>query len=76
MAAGTVDVGLRDGAHPELVEGPGEEGGERGDEGNGPTAAPGADRHTDQVLLSDEALDVVLRARLTETKWKRGGGGG
>ena len=68
VAADTRDIRLRNGSHPQLVERPREEGGERGDERHGAVSTAGADRHAHQVLLGDEALDVVLRTRLAETR--------
>lgn len=43
-----------------LIEGPGEERGEGGDEDDGSVAARGAGGHAHQVLLCDETLDVPV----------------
>ena len=42
MRADEIGVGLGDGPHPDLVVGPGPEGGEGGAEGDGPVAAGNA----------------------------------
>ena len=56
-----VDLGLGDGPHADLVEGPSEEGGKGAAEDDVAVPAGQPDAHAHQVLLGDEALHVALR---------------
>ena len=66
MRASEVGVGLRDGAHADLVEGARPEGGERARERHRPVAARDPDGHARQILLGDEALDEPVRIGVPE----------
>ena len=53
---------------PEVVEGPCEEGGEGGGEGDGSVPAGHANANTEHVLLADEALDKPAGINLGQKK--------
>ena len=64
MRPHAVDLGLRYCPHTDLVKGPGEEGGKRGDEHDVPVSTPQTYPHAQHVLLRDETLDEPLRILL------------
>ena len=73
MRAHKVDVGLRYGAHPDLVKGPRQERSERAHEHDGAVAGRCTDRHANQVLLGNVALDeTVGEGVLVERQGDRG----
>ena len=57
MGSDTVDLGLRDGSHADLIKGSCEERGEGRNEDYVPVSAGQSDSHADHVLLGNEALD-------------------
>ena len=61
MGSNKVAVGLRDGAHSNLVVGTGEEAGEGGTDDNVAVSAGHPDADPDQILLGDEALHEAVR---------------
>ena len=60
VRADKVDVGLRDGAHTNLVKGSCQERCERAHEHDGAVTGRRTDRHADEVLLGDVALDETV----------------
>lgn len=64
VRAHKVDLSLGDGTHPDLVEGPGEEGSKGAAEHNVPVTTGQPDSHATDVLLGNEALNVTIREGL------------
>ena len=60
MRASKVDIGLWDRSHPYLIICPTEESSKSAAEDNGPVPGGTTDGHTNQVLLSNEALNVTV----------------
>jgi len=67
-----VDLGLGNGAHPDLVEGTCEEGGKGAAEDDVPVSTGQADAHSSNVLFCDEALHVALVKRLLVSEGEGG----
>ena len=62
MRARKVDIGLRDGAHTDLIVGTRQEASEPANEGHRTVTSTAADSHSHHVLLRDETLDETVRA--------------
>jgi len=60
VAAHHIQVGLADHPHPQIVKSSREEASEGGDEGNCTISASNTDADSDEVLLTDEALNVPV----------------
>lgn len=63
-----VCIGLGDGPHSDLVEGPGQEAGKGWDKWHGSPSGSTADPDPNQILLGDEALDEPVRKGLLRGK--------
>ena len=64
VRAHKVDLSLGDSTHADLVEGSGEEGGERAAENDVPVTTGQPYAHATDVLLGDEALHIAIREGL------------
>ena len=67
MRTDDIQICLRNHAHPQVVKGPGEEGGEGRGEGDSSIPARYSDPYSDHVLLADEALDKPVGIHLENT---------
>ena len=67
MRATEVDVGLRDGAHADLIVSAGQEAGECTDKRHSAMAGGAADTYTNQILLSDKTLHKPIWVRILWT---------
>lgn len=60
MRAHKVDLGLRDGSHPDLIKRASEESGKSATEDDVPVPARQTDPHSRDVLLCYETLNITL----------------